>query len=128
MANVKIVTNARLNRWKANGDAENVRKATVAGTSKLLPKVQDVVRQKLLSSGIPSGKYVNSLGHKVYQTGTGVVKSNDKRKLREWLETGRRKGVKTKRKGSYGWRDGKKAAKSAIKAGFYEPEFKRYLG
>lgn len=124
---IKVVTNARLKRWQANGDSENVRKATYAGTKKLLPKVEEVVRAKLLGSGIPNGPYVRSVSSKAYQTGTGVVKSSDKRKIREWLETGRRRGVKTARKGSYGWRAGRTAAKSAIKAGFYEPEFAKYL-
>jgi hypothetical protein len=127
MAAIKVVTNARLNRWKANGDIANVRKATAAGTRKLLPKIEETVRQKLISSGIPAGQYTRSITSKAYDSGTGVVKSNDPRKLREWLETGRRRGVKTKRKGSYGWRAGKTAARSAIKAGFYEPEFARYL-
>lgn len=99
-----------------------------AGTEKLLPRVRRAVTDKLHStSGIDTGRYLHSIGDKVYASGAGVVRSDDPRKLKTWIETGKRRGVKTARKGSYAWRAGKALARSENKAGYYEAEVAKVL-
>jgi hypothetical protein len=77
---------------------------------------------------VPNGPYIISLRYRTYPTGAGVVNSRDPRKLKTWLETGKRKGVKTKRKGAYAWRAGKKFAAAENKAGYFESEIASRLG
>lgn len=125
MANVKVTVKGPLFDAARNQGVLN--KGIRNGTLKLAPRVQAEVKRKLLASGVPSGRYANSITTKVYDSGFGVVKSDDPRKLRTWLETGRRRGVKTRRKGAYAWRAGKNLAKAENKAGYYEAEIAAVL-
>lgn len=98
-----------------------------AGMAKLMPRVEEAVRAKFQASGVPSGRFTGSIHSTVLAGGGGVVASRDTRPLKTWLETGRRRGVKTKRRGAYGWRAGKKVAKDLNKQGFFADEIARRL-
>ena len=100
-----------------------LKQGIAAGTKKLLPRVEATVKMRTPGTGT----YRRSIVSKTYDSGAGVVKSNDTRKLREWLETGRRRGVKTRRKGAYAWRAGKSFVRSEQKQGYYEAEIARRL-
>lgn len=126
MANVKINTRGPIfDRARREG----LLKAGIReGTEKLLPRVHAAVVGKLDSSlKNPTGRYRRTIQAKTFESGVGVVNSSDTRKLKTWLETGRRSGVKTKRKGAYAWRAGKALAKSENKAGYYEAVIARRL-
>ena len=124
-ASVKIKTSGPLFDAARNQGVLN--KGIRNGTNKLVPKVHAEVRRKLAASGVPPGRHSGSITSRVYESGFGVVKSNDPRKLKEWLETGRRRGVKTRRKGAYYWRAGKTLAKTANKSGVYLDEIAAVL-
>lgn len=127
MGSVKVKTNGPLfDQARRNG---LLQQGIKAGTQKLLPRVEQAVLSKLDSSlKKPTGRYRRTIKSKVYDSGTGVVKSDDNRKLKTWLETGRRKGVKTRRVGAYAWRAGKRLAAAENKQGYYEAEIARRLG
>ena len=97
-----------------------------AGLRRLVPQVEARTREKFSASGIPAGRFLASIQGEVRE-GIGNVSSSDPRRLRTWLETGRRRGVKTRRKGAYGWRAGKKVAKDLNKQGFFAEEIARRL-
>lgn len=98
-----------------------------AGTEKLLPQVIDAVQGKLRSSlKEPTGRYEASVRGRVYDTGTGVVKSTDTRRINTWIERRTRGGTRLG-KGAWAFRAGKKVAREANKAGFYHDEIVRRL-
>lgn len=122
MASVKIKTTGPL----FQSTAPAVLDAGIrAGLEKLLPRVEATVRLKTPGAGT----YRRTILGKVKGTGSGfgVVASTDPRKLRTWLETGKRRGVKTARKGAYAWRAGKTMAKNENKAGYFEEEIAKRL-
>lgn len=107
------------------------------GTRKLLPRVQEVVQRKLDSSLKPpeeSGRFRRSIVTRLYKSGTGTVTSNDRRKIRTWLEArvrgDTRKGQTRQKlgRGAYMFRAGKTFVKKEQKAGYYEAEIARRLG
>lgn len=104
-----------------------LREGVKAGTKKLLPRVQDAVTGKLDSSlKAPTGRYRRTITSKIYDSGTGVVKSKDKRQIKTWLET-RRRGGQRLGKGAWAWRAGKRLAATENKAGYFEAEIARRL-
>lgn len=59
-----------------------------------------------------TGAYVRSIETVFWRGGRGFsVKATSRLPIKDWLETGRRRGVKL-RKGNYMWRAGKRKAKS----------------
>lgn len=99
-------------------------KGIANGTRKLLPRVEAAVQAKAPKQ---SGTFAASVTGRTYPNGMGVVRSRDSRKLKTWLETGRRRGVKTKRKGAYAFRAGKRVAQTENKQGYYAAEIARLL-
>ena len=103
--------------------------AIVAGTRKLLPRIEATVKLKLSTSLAPpeeSGRFKRSIVSRVYPNGTGVVKSTDTRKIKTWLER-RTRGRQSLGKGAYAFRAGKALAKRENKQGYYEAEIARAL-
>lgn len=93
------------------------------GTKALMPRIEATV--KLKTPG--TGRYRRSIKSKVYDSGAGLIHSDDPRRLKTWLETGRRRGVKTARKGAYAYQAGRRQANSLKKQGFYEDHIVRRL-
>ncbi len=60
-----------------------------------------------------TGRFVAAIEREVWRNANGVTVKADYSgpKIRTWLETGKRNGVKTQRKGSYMFRAGKTKAK-----------------
>jgi hypothetical protein len=134
MATVKVVTKGPLFDQARREGVLN--KGIANGTKKLLPKVQQVVQAKLDKSLAPpeeSGRFRRSIITQMYPSGTGVVKSNDRRKIRTWLETRRRgdsrrgQAVNKLGRGAYMFRAGKTFAKNEQKRGYYEEEIAKAL-
>lgn len=124
---VKITTTGWLaDQARAKGVLQQ---ATKEGTKKLLPQVKQAVIDKLDRSLVPpeeSGRFKGSITTRIYDSGTGVVKSNDTRRIKTWIER-RTRGGKRLGKGAYPFRAGKTFAKKAIKQDFYAPFLVRAL-
>lgn len=127
MATIKVDMSPRMKRWMADGDLGKVQRATIEGTRKLLPQVENTVKAKLDKSlKTPTGKYRASITSKVGSMGGGVVKSNDTRDMKTWIEA-RTRGGKKLGTGAYAWRAGKTFARNANKKGFYHEPLEQAL-
>jgi hypothetical protein len=124
MATVKVKTTGVIFD-KARREGQ-LKAGIAAGTKKLLPRVERVVIQKLNFKNA-TGRYERSISSKTLENGGGVVRSTDSIKRKTFLETGKRSGVKTKRKGNYAWRAGKSFVRSEQKRGYYQEEIARRL-
>ena len=98
-----------------------------AGMKELVARVEATTKSKVLGSGIPSGPFVRSIKGEVKKpANVGVIRSDDTRPIRTWLERGTRRGVKL-RKQSGGFAAGKNQARTLNKQGFFEDEIAKRL-
>lgn len=101
---------------KFSGPLFNAPKQTIqAANKKSLSTVGTQIAATIkLKTPKNTGQFAGSIDRKVWSGANGVSVSATYRgpKIRTWLETGKRKGVKTQRKGSYMFRAGKTKAKS----------------
>lgn len=80
-----------------------------AGLSQAGTQIEATIRLKTPKR---SGAFVSGIRREVWSSANGVtIAAKYPKKIRTWLETGKRRGVKTNRKGAYMFRAGKTKAK-----------------
>lgn len=81
-----------------------------AGLSTAGTQIEATIRMKTPRR---SGAFAAGIRREVWTSANGVtIAAKYPKRIRTWLETGKRRGVKTKRKGAYMFKAGKAKAKS----------------
>lgn len=103
-------TNVHFNGKLFTAPEQAFRKGKTAGLSSAGTQIEATIKLKTPKR---TGAFAAGIKREVWSNANGVsIAAKYPKKIRTWLETGKRRGVKTKRKGAYMFKAGKAKAKS----------------